>query len=121
MVRCPLSDCPTPWLDRATACDEFGLTLWRQLLSWKGAQDLAQHSKRFRALTEKVKTTGLVAVPDAVRILKNFNTTKFNQTVEVSTHLGIDPKQTDQNVRGSVALPHGIGKIGPRGRLRPGR
>ena len=42
--------------------------------------------------------------------MKTFNTTKFNQTVEVSTHLGIDPKQTDQNVRGSVALPHGIGK-----------
>ena len=49
-------------------------------------------------------------LPDAVRLLKTFNTTKFNQTVEVSTHLGIDPKQTDQNVRGSVALPHGIGK-----------
>src|SRR5271154_5840228 len=79
-------------------------------LSWKGAHDLAQHSKRFRALTDKLKTSGPVAVPDAVRLLKNFNTTKFNQTVEVSTHLGIDPKQTDQNVRGSVALPHGIGK-----------
>ena len=60
-------------------------------------------------------------MPDAVRLLKNFNTTKFNQTVEVSTHLGIDPKQTDQNVRGSVALPHGIGKIGSGGRFRPGR
>jgi len=71
---------------------------------------LAQHSKRFKALTAKIKTTGPVAVPDAVRMLKIFNTTKFNQTVEVSTHLGIDPKQTDQNVRGSVALPHGIGK-----------
>src|SRR5271163_4447224 len=79
-------------------------------LSWKGAQDLAQHSKRFKALTAKIKTTGPVAVPDAVRLLKTFSTTKFNQTVEVSTHLGIDPKQTDQNVRGSVALPHGIGK-----------
>ncbi len=53
-----------------------------------------------------------VAVPlaEAVRTLKGFNTTKFNQTVEVSTHLGIDPRQSDQNVRGSVALPHGIGK-----------
>ena len=61
-------------------------------------------------MTDKLKTTGPVAVADAVRLLKNFNTTKFNQTVEVSTHLGIDPKQTDQNVRGSVALPHGIGK-----------
>ena len=71
---------------------------------------MAQHSKRFEALRSKMKTTGPVAVPEAVRLLKNFNTTKFNQTVEVSTHLGIDPKQTDQNVRGSVALPHGIGK-----------
>ena len=43
-------------------------------------------------------------------MLKTFGTTKFNQTVEVSTHLGIDPRQSDQNVRGSVALPHGIGK-----------
>jgi large subunit ribosomal protein L1 len=47
---------------------------------------------------------------EAVKLLKTFNTTKFNQTVEVSTHLGIDPRQSDQNVRGSVALPHGIGK-----------
>ena len=45
-----------------------------------------------------------------MKLLKTFNTTKFNQTVEVSTHLGIDPRQSDQNVRGSVALPHGIGK-----------
>ena len=59
---------------------------------------------------DKVKATGPVPLPEAVRLLKTFNTTKFNQTVEVSTHLGIDPKQTDQNVRGSVALPHGIGK-----------
>ena len=44
------------------------------------------------------------------KILKGFGTTKFNQTVEVSTNLGIDPRQSDQNVRGSVALPHGIGK-----------
>jgi large subunit ribosomal protein L1 len=67
-------------------------------------------SKRFRALTEKVKAREVVALPDAVRQLKQFGTTKFNQTVEVSTNLGIDPRQTDQNVRGSVALPHGIGK-----------
>jgi large subunit ribosomal protein L1 len=71
---------------------------------------LATHSKRFRALTGKLKATGPVPISEAVRLLKGFNTTKFNQTVEVSTHLGIDPKQTDQNVRGSVALPHGIGK-----------
>ncbi|MBV8313653.1 MAG: 50S ribosomal protein L1, partial [Planctomycetaceae bacterium] len=69
-----------------------------------------RHSKRFRALREKVKTPGPVPLAEAVRLLKTFDTTKFNQTVEVSTHLGIDPRQSDQNVRGSVALPHGIGK-----------
>jgi large subunit ribosomal protein L1 len=71
---------------------------------------LAYHSKRFRALKEKVKTDAPVALAEAVRILKGFNTTKFDQTVEVSTNLGIDPRQSDQNVRGSVGLPHGIGK-----------
>jgi large subunit ribosomal protein L1 len=71
---------------------------------------MAKQSKRYRALRDKLKINGPVALPEAVRLLKTFNTTKFNQTVEVSTHLGIDPKQTDQNVRGSVALPHGIGK-----------
>ncbi|WP_076346396.1 50S ribosomal protein L1 [Paludisphaera borealis] len=68
------------------------------------------HSKRFRALSSKVKIAVPVPLPEAVKLLKGFNTTKFNQTVEVSTHLGIDPRQSDQNVRGSVALPHGIGK-----------
>jgi large subunit ribosomal protein L1 len=70
---------------------------------------LAYHSKRYRALREKV-TPDPVALPEAIRMLKQFGTTKFNQTVEVSTNLGIDPRQSDQNVRGSVALPHGIGK-----------
>jgi len=71
---------------------------------------LAQkQSKRYRALREKV-TEDAVPLEDAIRHLKTFGTTKFNQTVEVSTNLGIDPRQSDQNVRGSVALPHGIGK-----------
>ncbi len=67
-------------------------------------------SKRYRALKDKIKSEAPLPLSDALRLLKSFNTTKFNQTVEVSTHLGIDPKQTDQNVRGSVSLPHGIGK-----------
>ncbi len=49
-------------------------------------------------------------VSEAVAILKKFNTTKFDQTVEIAMHLGIDPKQADQLVRGSIVLPHGIGK-----------
>jgi large subunit ribosomal protein L1 len=71
---------------------------------------LHYRSKRYRALSEKVKTEDPIPLSDAIKKLKSFGTTKFNQTVEVSTNLGIDPKQSDQNVRGSVALPHGIGK-----------
>jgi len=67
-------------------------------------------SKRFRALREKVKSIDPIPLADAIKQLKAFGTTKFIQTVEVSTNLGIDPRQSDQNVRGSVALPHGIGK-----------
>ena len=67
-------------------------------------------SKRFRALKEKVKTIDPIPLADAIKQLKTFGNTKFIQTVEVSTNLGIDPRQSDQNVRGSVALPHGIGK-----------
>jgi large subunit ribosomal protein L1 len=70
---------------------------------------LSYHSKRYRALREKAPVEA-VPLAEAIRQLKAFNTTKFNQTVEVSTNLGIDPRQSDQNVRGSVALPHGIGK-----------
>jgi len=51
-----------------------------------------------------------VSVAEAAALLKNFNTTKFDQTVEIAMRLGIDPKQADQLVRGSIVLPHGIGK-----------
>lgn len=71
---------------------------------------MPKHSKRFRSLIEKVPKTQPLPLSDGVKLLKQFATTKFNQTVEVSTNLGIDPRQSDQNVRGSVSLPHGIGK-----------
>lgn len=71
---------------------------------------MAFHSKRYRALAAKHDVKTILSLPEAIHRLKSFNTTKFDQTVEVSTRLGIDPRQSDQNVRGSVALPHGIGK-----------
>jgi large subunit ribosomal protein L1 len=85
-------------------------------MAWKGGsppqgvRELKVQSKRYRALREKVKSVDPIPLADAIKQLKTFGTTKFNQTVEVSTNLGIDPRQSDQNVRGSVALPHGIGK-----------
>ena len=67
------------------------------------------HGKRYRADTEKVPDQPQ-PVPEAIAILKQFNHTKFDQTVELAVWLGIDPKQSDQRVRGSISLPHGIGK-----------
>ncbi len=70
---------------------------------------MAKASKRYRALVGKVPAQP-VPLTQAVSILKDFGTTKFDQTVEVHLRLGIDPAQADQIVRGSLVLPHGIGK-----------
>ena len=72
---------------------------------------MAKQSKRLKKLAEKVpQTKEPVALPEAVSILKQFNTTKFDQSVEIAMRLGVDAKQADQIVRGSIVLPHGIGK-----------
>jgi large subunit ribosomal protein L1 len=71
---------------------------------------MAKESKRYRALAEQTKSIETMPLGKAVELLKKFGTTKFDQTVEIHLHLGIDPKQADQLVRGSVVLPHGIGK-----------
>jgi large subunit ribosomal protein L1 len=71
---------------------------------------MVKHSKRYRALAEKVSSSAPMPLPQAVAKLKEFAGTKFDQTVEVAMRLGIDPKQADQIVRGSIVLPHGIGK-----------
>ena len=72
---------------------------------------MAKHSKRLRALAAKApgnKTT--LSLDEAVALLKTFNTTKFDQSVEIAMRLGVDAKQADQLVRGSLVLPHGIGR-----------
>ncbi len=66
-------------------------------------------SKRYRAMESK-RPAEAVPLEKAVEALKQFNTTKFDQTVEIHVRLGIDPNQADQLVRGSVVLPHGIGR-----------
>ena len=67
-------------------------------------------AKRLRKLAEKHPGTELKSVEDAIKILKQYDTLKFNQTVDIAMRLGVDPKQADQIVRGSVVLPNGIGK-----------
>jgi len=71
---------------------------------------MVRKSKRMRALAEKTPGAEPMSLSDAVGLLKSFDNTKFDQTVEVAIRLGIDPKQADQIVRGSVVLPNGIGK-----------
>ena len=70
---------------------------------------MAHQSKRYRALAEKMPAEPL-SIPEAVAKLKEFADTKFDQTVECLIRLGIDPKQADQMIRGSISLPKGIGK-----------
>ncbi len=70
---------------------------------------MPKHSKRYRALATDQSRTAL-PLAEAIKKLKGFGTTRFDQTVEVHLRLGIDPKQADQIVRGSIVLPHGIGK-----------
>ena len=65
--------------------------------------------KRQRANLELVPKTGVTA-PEAVTALKKFRAPKFDQTVNIVMHLGVDPAQADQTMRGSISLPNGIGK-----------
>ncbi len=68
-------------------------------------------TKRMKAATAvKPQSDAPLPITEAVDILKKFPPTKFDQTVEIHMRLGIDPKQADQIVRGSLSLPHGIGK-----------
>jgi large subunit ribosomal protein L1 len=67
-----------------------------------------ERSKRYQADLPKVPK-GKVPVAEAVAALKTFQPAKFDMTVNLVLHLGIDPKQADQALRGSISLPHGIG------------
>jgi large subunit ribosomal protein L1 len=67
-------------------------------------------SKRIRAQAANHPGKTPVSTEAAVEVLKRYNNTKFDQSVDVAIHLGVDPKQADQIVRGSIVLPNGIGK-----------
>src|SRR5437879_3758696 len=67
-------------------------------------------SKRYRACLELIQPDKAYSLPDAVETLKKLPPTKFDQTVTLSFKLGVDPKQSDQMVRGTCPLPHGSGK-----------
>ncbi len=71
---------------------------------------MRRRSRRYRKEAAKVEAGKRYGLADAVALLKSMASTKFDQSVEVAVKLSIDPKKSDQSVRGSVSLPKGIGK-----------
>ena len=71
---------------------------------------MTTRSKRYNSALEKSKDTQNVSIVSALEALQRFDTAKFDETVELSVALGVDPKQSSQAVRGTVNLPHGSGK-----------
>jgi large subunit ribosomal protein L1 len=71
---------------------------------------MKKHGKRFRTLASAYDVEALYNTAEAVAIVKKNANAKFNETVEIHVRLGVDPKKSDQNVRGTVSLPHGTGR-----------
>src|SRR3989441_8791063 len=73
---------------------------------------MGKHGKRYAESAKLVDPKAVYSPADAVRLLKQMGRAKFDETVEVAIRLGIDSKQADQQIRGTVALPAGTGKTG---------
>jgi len=71
---------------------------------------MAKRSKRYLSALAKRREKKPLPLPEAVKVLKSFDSAKFDETVDLALVLGIDPRQTSQNVRGSLNLPHGLGR-----------
>ena len=71
---------------------------------------MANRSRRLKTIREKVDRTRLYDVSEALTLLKDFSSVKFSESVDVSVNLGVDPRKSDQVVRGSTVMPNGIGK-----------
>lgn len=71
---------------------------------------MAIQSKRYKTASESVDTLKRYDLDEAISILDGFPKAKFDETVELSFHLGVDPRQSDQMIRGTVSLPNGSGK-----------
>ena len=71
---------------------------------------MRKRSKRYNEMVKKIDLKKEYSISDAVKNLKTFATAKFDETVDIAVNLGVDPKKSDQMIRGTVSLPHGIGK-----------
>ena len=71
---------------------------------------MAKRGKRYRGINEHVDRLQLYTVDQAVSLVKKTGSAKFDETVDLASRLGVDARQSDQNIRGIVTLPHGTGK-----------
>lgn len=69
-----------------------------------------KQNKRYKELSNKIDETKLFSVEEASAFVKDLKSAKFDETIEISMNLGVDPRHADQMIRGSVVLPHGTGK-----------
>jgi large subunit ribosomal protein L1 len=69
-----------------------------------------KQGKRYQAAVSKVDSTAVYELEAAVKLVKELATAKFDETIELSAQLSVDPRQADQQVRGTVVLPHGTGR-----------
>lgn len=72
--------------------------------------NIMKHGKKYRAVSEKVEKNKLYSAQEAMQLVRETKTAKFDESVEVHVKIAIDPKKGDQQVRGAVVLPHGTGK-----------
>nr|VFJ52300.1 MAG: large subunit ribosomal protein L1 [Candidatus Kentron sp. DK]VFJ54752.1 MAG: large subunit ribosomal protein L1 [Candidatus Kentron sp. DK] len=71
---------------------------------------MAKRSKRIQALRERLTSGAFYSVDEALGLLKELSSVKFKESIDVSVNLGVDPRKSDQVVRGATVLPHGTGK-----------
>ncbi len=71
---------------------------------------MAKLTKRMKAIAEKVDKNKVYPIEEAVNLLNELSKTKMKESIDVSVNLGVDPRKSDQNIRGATTLPHGTGK-----------
>src|SRR5262245_34479499 len=71
---------------------------------------MAEHGKKTREALSKIESGRRYGLQEALQLIKELSFARFDETVELAVRLGVDPRHADQMVRGSVVLPHGVGK-----------
>lgn len=73
-------------------------------------KEMPKHSKRFSTVAKRVDRNQIYSLKEAISLVKENATAKFDESVDIAVRLGVDPRKADQNIRGTVSLPHGSGK-----------